>query len=162
MKNPPTSETLAVSVALDRLEERSVTAVHVLRETLARSGVRRAGLDADDCLQEIRFATWLAASRTPQSEIRSLDAWIFGIARRVARALAPGGRWLSLSGSTEGPAREYGPPRRSARDIVEAIEPALELLELRATEFHVPGPARAWSVLSRLRSDPVHPSTRSG
>jgi hypothetical protein len=33
-------------------------------------------------------------------------------AARVAAAMAPGGLWLSLIGSTEGPPREVGPPRR--------------------------------------------------
>ena len=36
-------------------------------------------------------------------------------ARNVARALDKGGQWLSVAGSTEGPDREFGPPRRSAR-----------------------------------------------
>src|ERR1700761_4143273 len=43
-------------------------------------------------------------------------------AARVAAALAPGGLWLSLIGSTEGPAHE-GPPRRSAVEVILAIEP---------------------------------------
>jgi hypothetical protein len=30
---------------------------------------------------------------------------------------------------------EVGPPRRSAQEIVKAIEPALEIVELRSTEF---------------------------
>ena len=33
-------------------------------------------------------------------------------ALHVAAVLAPGGLWLSLIGSTEGPPREVGPPRR--------------------------------------------------
>jgi SAM-dependent methyltransferase len=47
-------------------------------------------------------------------------------AANVAAVLAPGGLWLSLIGSTEGPPREVGPPRRTARDVTLAIEPALE------------------------------------
>src|SRR6185503_16850640 len=56
-------------------------------------------------------------------------------AANVARALAPGGVWLSLIGSTEGPPRDFGPPRRSVRDIAAAIEPHLEILSLRSAEF---------------------------
>ncbi|HEX6465653.1 MAG TPA: class I SAM-dependent methyltransferase, partial [Terriglobales bacterium] len=37
-------------------------------------------------------------------------------AAQVAAVLAPGGLWLSLIGSTEGPPRDVGPPRRTARD----------------------------------------------
>jgi SAM-dependent methyltransferase len=72
-------------------------------------------------------------------------------AAQVAAILAPGGLWLSLIGSTEGPPREIGPPRRSARDIALAIEPALEILELRGTEFRAHG-ATAWFCLARRRS----------
>jgi SAM-dependent methyltransferase len=80
-------------------------------------------------------------------------------AAHVAASLAPGGYWLSLIGSTEGPPREIGPPRRSARDISQAVEPVLEIVELRSTEFHGHG-ARAWFCLSRQRQAPPQPSTR--
>ncbi|MGH8224560.1 MAG: class I SAM-dependent methyltransferase [Gammaproteobacteria bacterium] len=87
-------------------------------------------------------------------------------AERVAAILAPNGRWLSLIGSTEGPARDWGPPRRTARDVVGAIEPALEILELRAVEFQAPPSAptaawAAWFCLSRPRKVPAVPSTQS-
>jgi SAM-dependent methyltransferase len=84
-------------------------------------------------------------------------------ASRVARALAPGGMWLSLVGSTEGPPRESGPPRRSARDVLDAVEPALELVQLRSVTFEalVGGPVpMAWLCLSRRREVPAQPSTR--
>jgi SAM-dependent methyltransferase len=80
-------------------------------------------------------------------------------AAQVAAALVPGGLWLSLIGSTEGPPREVGPPRRSARDIALAIEPALEIVELRSVEFSDHG-ARAWFCLSRRRTMPAQPSSR--
>lgn len=80
-------------------------------------------------------------------------------AARVAAVLAPGGLWLSMIGSTEGPPREVGPPRRSAREVMLAIEPALEIVELRSAEFHGHG-APAWFCLSRLRTVPAQPSTR--
>ncbi len=79
-------------------------------------------------------------------------------AARVAAALAPGGLWLSLIGSTEGGPREMGPPRRSAREVTLAIEPALEIVELRTAEFRGHG-ARAWFSLSRRRAIPAQPST---
>jgi SAM-dependent methyltransferase len=82
-------------------------------------------------------------------------------AARVASALAPGGSWLSLCGSTEGPARDTGPPRRSARELVGAIEPELEILELRSVEFKTqPVPAKAWFCLSQRRIVPAQPPTR--
>lgn len=83
-------------------------------------------------------------------------------AMRVADCLTHHGLWLSLMGSTEGPARDHGPPRRSARDIAAAIEPALEIIELRTVEFDadLPTAARAWLCVSRLRKTPAQPSTR--
>jgi SAM-dependent methyltransferase len=80
-------------------------------------------------------------------------------AAHVAAALAPGGLWLSLIGSTEGPPREVGPPRRSAREVTLAIEPALEILELRSAKFSG-HEARAWFCLSRKRMMPAQSSTR--
>ena len=82
-------------------------------------------------------------------------------AAQVAAALAPGGLWLSLIGSTEGPGREVGPPRRSAREIALAIEPALEIVELRSAEFGDHN-AKAWFCLSRQRTMPAQPSSRHG
>jgi SAM-dependent methyltransferase len=82
-------------------------------------------------------------------------------AERVAAQLVVGGTWLSLIGSTEGPARESGPPRRSARDVMDAIEPSLEIVTLRSAEFGVEGEAlKAWLCLSRKRATPAQPSTR--
>jgi SAM-dependent methyltransferase len=80
-------------------------------------------------------------------------------AAQVAATLAPGGLWLSVIGSTEGPSRDVGPPRRSAREVTLAIEPALEIVELRSAEFHGHG-AKAWFCLSRQRTTPAQPSTR--
>ena len=80
-------------------------------------------------------------------------------AAHVAAVLTPGGLWLSLAGSTEGPPREMGPPRRSAREITLAIEPELEIVELRSAEFQAHG-TNAWFCLSRQRTTPAQPSTR--
>ncbi len=82
-------------------------------------------------------------------------------AENVAAALVDGGAWLSLIGSTEGSAREVGPPRRSAREVIKAIEPALEILQLRSGEFGVCGKQlKAWLCLSRKRTIPPQPSSR--
>ncbi len=83
-------------------------------------------------------------------------------AARAAEALRVGGRWLSLSGSTEGPARDHGPPRRSARDLVEAVEPHLAIDELRSVAFSLdlPSTVLAWRLLARRRAEPAQPSTR--
>lgn len=80
-------------------------------------------------------------------------------AAQVAAVLAPGALWLSLIGSTEGPPREVGPPRRSASEVALAIEPVLEIVQLRSAEFSGNN-AKAWFCLSRRRTIPAQPSTR--
>ncbi|MGD8601712.1 MAG: class I SAM-dependent methyltransferase [Gemmatimonadota bacterium] len=82
-------------------------------------------------------------------------------AERVAGLLGPGGRWLCIAGSTEGPPREHGPPRRSARDLLAAVEPVLELVWLRSSALHPgePSEVMAWAMLSCTRSVPAQPST---
>lgn len=80
---------------------------------------------------------------------------------RVAAGLVEHGVWLSLIGSTEGAAREEGPPRRSARDVMNAIEPSLEIVQFRSTEFSVcEQQLKSWLCLSRKRAIPAQPSTR--
>jgi SAM-dependent methyltransferase len=82
-------------------------------------------------------------------------------AENVATALTDGGLWLSLIGSTEGEPREAGPPRRTAREVINAIEPSLEILQLRSGEFDICGEQlKAWLCLARKRTIPAQPSTR--
>ncbi|HEY3807379.1 MAG TPA: class I SAM-dependent methyltransferase [Kofleriaceae bacterium] len=81
-------------------------------------------------------------------------------AANVARVLADGGVWLSLIGSTEGPPREFGPPRRTARDIIDAVEPALAIEELSSGRMEGPFDAAAWRFVARRRAMPAQPSTR--
>lgn len=68
---------------------------------------------------------------------------------------------MSLLGSTEGAARDTGPPRRSARDIVTAVEPVLEIVELRGIQFDADRPTAvgAWVLIVRPRAVPAQPST---
>ena len=74
-------------------------------------------------------------------------------ASRVADLLAPQGIWHSLIGSTDGPPRDSGPPRLSAAEIVTAVEPYFEILELRSAFFDQErsSHARAWVLVARQR-----------
>jgi SAM-dependent methyltransferase len=82
-------------------------------------------------------------------------------AQKVAAELVDGGVWLSLIGSTEGPPRDAGPPQRSAREVMNAIEPSLEILQFRSGEFGVCGEQlKAWLCLSRKRTIRHQPSSR--
>lgn len=82
-------------------------------------------------------------------------------AQNVAAALVEGGVWLSLIGSTEGPSRDAGPPRRNAREVMHAIEPALEIVQFRSGDFGVCGEhLKAWLCLSCKRTIAAQPSSR--
>ena len=82
-------------------------------------------------------------------------------AEKVAAALVEDGVWLSLIGSTEGAPRDQGPPRRTAREVMNAIEPSLEIVELRSTVFTVDEERlKSWLCLSRKRAIPAQPSSR--
>ncbi len=124
---------------------------------------------------QCKFATMDFLGETPPSDAFDFvfDRGCFHIfddseersrfATRVAKALAPSGKWLSLIGSTEGALRDTGPPRRSAREVVSAIEPDLEILDLHSAEFRSKlDPAKAWFCLSRRRTVSAQPSTRRG
>lgn len=76
------------------------------------------------------------------------------LAQNVAKQMSHGALWFSIIGSTDGPDRDYGPPRRSARDIAEAVEPFFEILSLQASvidsDSDISPPA--WLCLLRKRS----------
>ncbi len=75
-------------------------------------------------------------------------------AKNVAGHLKKDGIWLSLVGSADDPPRDTGPPRRTARDIVLAVEPYFEILSFHTSHFESnrPTPPRAWICLMRKRN----------
>jgi methyl halide transferase len=74
-------------------------------------------------------------------------------AENVAAHLAADGWWLSLVGSADDQRQGPGPPQRTARDIVNAVEPYFEILSLLAGHFgsNRPNPPKAWVCLMRKR-----------
>ncbi|MGC1401486.1 MAG: class I SAM-dependent methyltransferase [Thermodesulfobacteriota bacterium] len=74
-------------------------------------------------------------------------------AERVAHHLDKAGLWLSLVGSGDEPLERPGPPKRSARDIVVAVEPLFEILSITASYFdsNVQNPPKAWACLMKKR-----------
>jgi len=75
-------------------------------------------------------------------------------AENVAAHLEKEGLWLSLVGSADEKRPGPGPPRRTARDIVNAVEPSFEILSLISGHFgsNRPDPPRAWVCLMRKRT----------
>ncbi len=74
-------------------------------------------------------------------------------AKAVCMHLSPGGYWLSLIGNADEVREGPGPPQRSAREIVEAVEPFFEILLLKAGNFdsNMKPPPRNWILLARRR-----------
>ena len=75
------------------------------------------------------------------------------LAENVHRHLEEGGLWLSLIGNADEQRNTPGPPQRSARDIVNAVEPCFEILSLVSGHFGAnrPEPPRAWVCMMRRR-----------
>ena len=74
-------------------------------------------------------------------------------AENAAAHLEKDGLWLSLVGSADEPRQSPGPPRRTAGDIVNSVEPCFEILSLTSGYFgsNRPNPPRAWVCLMRKR-----------
>ena len=74
-------------------------------------------------------------------------------AENVAAHLEKDGLWLSLVGSGDEQRQGPGPPRRTARDIVNSVEPYFEILSLASSYFgsNHPSPPKAWVCLVRKR-----------
>ena len=72
----------------------------------------------------------------------------------VRARLVEAGLWISLIGSTDGPEREKGPPRLSAREVTEIVEPRFEILSMKAGHFDSDSdtPAPAWICVFRERT----------
>ena len=74
-------------------------------------------------------------------------------ARNVSAHLEEAGLWLTLVGNADEDRKGPGPPQRTARDIVVAVEPYFEVLSLISSHFgsNRPNPPRAWRCLMRKR-----------
>ncbi|MCC6528077.1 MAG: class I SAM-dependent methyltransferase [Polyangiaceae bacterium] len=135
----------------------------VFATDLAPTAIARARAKAERADVRVRFEVGSFPAGEPPFDL-AYDRGCFHVhdeaaeraafAASVAAALAPAGLWLSLIGSSNGPPREVGPPRRSARDVAEALEPHFELLLLEDTTFEadLPSVPRAWLCLARRRA----------
>ncbi|HTS26886.1 MAG TPA: class I SAM-dependent methyltransferase [Bryobacteraceae bacterium] len=75
------------------------------------------------------------------------------VAAMMSRCLDENGLWLSLLGNADEARDGPGPPRRSAREIVTAVEPCFEILSLTSSHFELSilQPHRAWVSLMKQR-----------
>ena len=74
-------------------------------------------------------------------------------AENVATHLEKAGLWLTIVGNADEDRQGPGPPQRTAKDIVLAVEPYFEILSLQSSYFgsNRPNPPRAWRCLMRKR-----------
>jgi SAM-dependent methyltransferase len=74
-------------------------------------------------------------------------------AEHVNRHLEKDGLWLSLVGNADEQRHAPGPPQRTAKDIVNSVEPYFEILSLISSHFgsNRTNPPRAWRCLMRKR-----------
>jgi len=74
-------------------------------------------------------------------------------AEKVSSHLEKDGLWLSLIGNADEPRQGPGPPTRTARDIVVAVEPYFEILSLTSSHLdsNRENPPRAWVCLMQKR-----------
>lgn len=83
----------------------------------------------------------------------SLDEERKRFAFQVAAHLEEDGLWLSILGNADERRLAPGPPQRTARDIVNSVEPYFEIFSLVSSHFesNSPHPPRAWVCLARKR-----------
>lgn len=77
-------------------------------------------------------------------------------ASHIAAHLEEDGWWLSILGNADEKRLLPGPPQRTAREIVNSVEPFFEILSLISSHFesNSPHPPRAWVCLARKRKSP--------
>jgi SAM-dependent methyltransferase len=75
-------------------------------------------------------------------------------AKNIHSCMAAGVIWLSIIGNADKQREETGPPRRTAVEITEAVEPCFEVLSLKSGHFDSKrdDPARAWIGVFRKRA----------
>jgi SAM-dependent methyltransferase len=76
-------------------------------------------------------------------------------AKNAANCLEKEGLWLSIVGGADDPPIETGLPRRTAKDIVVAVEQYFEILSLNASHFESNRlkPPKVWVCLMRKRDN---------
>ena len=132
----------------------SPVAIQRANDKTAKAGVKCRFIVLDILQSEVEGAPFgLAFDRGFLHTIAS-DGVRKGFAEKLSGYLEPGGLWLSLVGNADEVRHGQGPPQRSARDIVNAVEPHFEILSLVSSYFEtkLPHPPRAWVCLMRKRS----------
>ncbi|MCL6639086.1 MAG: class I SAM-dependent methyltransferase [Firmicutes bacterium] len=125
-------------------------------EKALKDGVKCAFLVLDFFMNEVEGAPFGFAFDRGCFHSLDSDMERKSFAEKVAAHLEKDGLWLSISGNADEQRDCPGPPRRTAGDIVNAVEPCFEILSLVSSHFgsNRPNPPRAWVCLMRKRPSP--------
>ena len=131
----------------------SELAIQKAREKASKAKVKCTFMVIDFLVNKIAGAPFgLAFDRGCFHALNS-DEERKSFAENVAAHLRKDGLWLSLVGSADEQRQGPGPPRRTARDIVNCVESYFEILSLVSSYFgsNRPNPPKAWVCLMRKR-----------
>jgi SAM-dependent methyltransferase len=136
----------------------SPIAIDKAQDKAAKTGAKCAFLVLDILQSEVQGASFGFAFDRGFLHIIDSDEVRSNFAKKVSGYLEPGGRWLSLLGNADEKRQGPGPPQRSAREIVNAVELYFEILSLASSHFETtfPQPPRAWVCLMRKRQPEVY------
>ena len=131
----------------------SPTAVEIARRKAADAGVRIDFIVADVLKDKISPGPFDLVFDRGCFHVFDLPDERSCLIEIIRDRLNPGGYWFSIIGSTDGAARDHGPPRRSVLDIASAVESRFEILLLRSVylDTNLPEPPRGWACLMRRR-----------
>ncbi len=74
-------------------------------------------------------------------------------AKNVHKIMDSDGLWLSLIGNVDDGRLEIGPPKRTATEVVSAVEPYFEIISMKSGKFdsHNTNPSKIWVCLMKKR-----------
>ena len=131
----------------------SDTAIQKAQEKATAANVKCTFIVGDFLSQEIADAPFGFAFDRGCFHAFDSDKERARFAVTVAYVLDRGGLWLSLVGNADEYRDAPGPPRRTAKDIVTAVEPYFKILSLESGYFdsNHPNSPKAWICLMQKR-----------
>jgi SAM-dependent methyltransferase len=128
-------------------------ALEMAKDKAAKANVTASFLNIDFLTQEVEGAPFGFVFDRGCFHSFSSEEDRSRFSHNVASNLEESGLWLTLVGNADEQRKGPGPPQRSAKDIILAVEPYFEVLSLTTTLFgsNHPTPPRAWRCLLRKR-----------
>jgi SAM-dependent methyltransferase len=132
----------------------SPTAIDIARKKVTDAGVWIEFVVADVLKDKIPPGPFDFVFDRGCFHIFELPEERYSLAEIIWNHLNPDKYWFSIIGSTDGPKREDGPPRRSVLDIASAVESRFEIISLKSIylDTNLPKVPRGWACLMRRRN----------